>query len=114
MVKRKFKIRKYKPYLMRYVHGGDPNYEPVLRDILDHEHEVYDELTKEDMKFQRGERRGHSWEVVFRELTDVLSPLQVEQLFDRLLKDFEETCNLFHEMAEAQKLIEDDEGGQSG
>ncbi|MDA1000982.1 MAG: hypothetical protein O2807_10780 [bacterium] len=114
MAPRKFKIRKYKPYLMRYVHGSDPNYEPVLRDILDHEHDVYDELTKNEKTFQRGERRANSWEVVFRELTDVLSPFQVEQLFERLLKDFGETCKMFHEMAETQKLIENDEGGQSG
>lgn len=111
MEDRKFKIRKFKAYLMRYVHGTDPNYEPVLRDLLDHEHEVYDELTKEKMKFERGERRANSWEVVFRELTDILSPFQVEQLFDRLLKDFEETAELFHEMAEAQKIIQQDEGG---
>jgi hypothetical protein len=59
----------------------------------------------------RGERGDNTWEVVFAELTDILTPVQIQQLFERLEKDFHATCARFHEMAEAQKLLEHDEGG---
>lgn len=106
------RVRNFKPYLMRYLHSNDPNYEPVLRDLLDHEHEVYDEITsKSDAPYPRGHRGTKTWEVVFSELTDILTPLQIQQLFDRMEKDFRNTCRMFHEMAEAQKLLGQDEGG---
>ena len=50
-------------------------------------------------------------EVVFAELTDVLTPVQIEHLFERMEKDFSATCTHFREMAEAQRLLEQDEGG---
>ena len=110
-MKRLHRVRNFKPYLMRYVHNSDPNYEPVLRELLDHEHEVYDEMTLSRKEMSRGERGENTWEVVFAELTDVLTPVQIEQLFDRLEKDFSSTCEKFHKMSEAQRLLEDDEGG---
>ena len=110
-MKRLHRVRNFKPYLMRYVHNNDPNYEPVLREILDHEHEVYDETTLSRKEMARGERGDNTWEVVFGELTDILTPVQVQQLFEHLEKDFSATCARFREMAEAQKLLEHDEGG---
>lgn len=110
-MRRLHRVRNFKPYLMRYVHNNDPNYEPVLRELLDHEHEVYDEITLSRKKMARGERGDNTWEVVFSELTDILTPVQIQQLFERLEKDFSATCARFHEMAEAQKLLEHDEGG---
>ena len=110
-MKRLHKVRDFKPYLMRYLHASDPNFEPVLLDLLEHEHEVYEELTKKTGALRRGERKRDSWEVVFTELTDILTPLQIEQLFDRLQKDFQATCEHLHEMAESQKLIEQEIGG---
>lgn len=110
-MKRIHKVRSFKPYLMRYVHRGDPNYEPVLRELLDHEHEVYDDLTLNTKELQRGDRGDYTWQVVFDELTDILTPFQIQQLFERLEKDFSETCHRFQEMAESQKLLEKDEGG---
>lgn len=110
-MKRLHRVRSFKPYLMRYVHNNDPNYEPVLRELLDHEHEVYDEKTLSKKEMTRGDREENTWEVVFSELTDVLTPFQIQQLFDRLEKDFSKTCDQFREMAESQKLLEDDEGG---
>jgi len=110
-MKRLHRVRNFKPYLMRYVHNDDPNYEPVLRELLDHEHEVYDEMTLSKKELARGERGGNTWEVVFAELTDVLTPVQIEQLFERMEKDFSATCTHFREMAEAQRLLEQDEGG---
>lgn len=104
------KVRAFKPYLMRYIHADDPNYEPVLRDLLDHEHEVYEEMTRKK-ELDRGERGAETWQVVFGELTDILTPLQIQQLFARLEEDFRGTCQIFQEMAETQKLLEDDEGG---
>ena len=94
-MKRLHRVRNFKPYLMRYVHNDDPNYEPVLRELLDHEHEVYDELTLSKKELAR----------------DVLTPVQIEQLFERMEKDFSATCAHFREMAEAQRLLEQDEGG---
>ena len=110
-MKRLHKVRNFKPYLMRYVHANDPNYEPVLRELLDHEHEVYDDLTLHSGELKRGERRESTWQIVFEELTDILTPFQIQQLFERLEKDFKKTCAHFHEMAESQKLLENDEGG---
>lgn len=110
-MRRLHRVRNFKPYLMRYVHNNDPNYEPVLRELLDHEHEVYDETTLSRNEMARGERGDNTWEVVFSELTDILTPVQIQQLFERLEKDFSATCTRFHEMAEAQKLLEHDEGG---
>jgi len=94
-MRRAHRVRNFKPYLMRYVHNNDPNYEPVLRELLDHEHEVYDELTLTKKEMGRGEREGNTWEVVFAELTDVLTPVQIEKLFDRMEKDFRSTCATF-------------------
>ncbi|MEE9274760.1 MAG: hypothetical protein V3V62_05590 [bacterium] len=102
-MKRKHQVRAFKPYLMRYIHGSDPNYEPVLRDLLEHEHEVYEELT-EEKEFQRGEREGRTWQVVFSELTDILTPFQIEQLFDRLCQDIKKTCDRLQGMAKPQKV----------
>ncbi len=105
------KVRKFKPYIMRYLHSSDPNYEPVLRDLLEHEGEVYEELTKKKKELERGKRGNQTWEVVFAELTDILTPMQIQQLFARLEKDFRATCQRFQEMAEAQILLEKDTGG---
>jgi hypothetical protein len=58
---------------MRYLHASDPNFEPVLLDLLEHEHEVYEELTIKTGALRRGERKRDSWEVVFTELTDILT-----------------------------------------
>lgn len=94
------KIRKFKPYLMRYLHSGDPNHEPVLRDLLEHEHEVYDEITADaDADLARGQRGARTWHVVFTELTDILTPFHIEQVFDRLERDFSATCQTVREMA---------------
>ena len=111
LMKRLHKVRSFKPYLMRYVHASDPNYEPVLRELLDHEHEVYDDFTLETKDLKRGETGDLTWQVVFDELTDILTPFQIQQLFERLEKDFSATCARFHEMAESQKLLGQDEGG---
>jgi hypothetical protein len=110
-MKRLHRVRNFKPYLMRYVHNSDPNYEPMLRELLDHEHEVYDETTLSRKEMARGERGDNTWEVVFSELMDILTPVQIQQLFERLEKDFSTTCARFRGMAEAQKLLEHDEGG---
>ena len=102
---RRHKVRKFKPYLMRYLHSADPNYEPVLMDLLDHEHEVYDESTVgEGAESTRGERLPHMWHVVFTELTDILTPFHIEQLFERLERDFAATCRVLREMSDPQPV----------
>lgn len=102
----------FRPYLTRYLLSGDPNYEPALRDLLEHENKAYDAVTaSEETDFRRGERGTQTWRAVCGELAGVLSPGQIRELFERLEKDFSGTCRLFHEMAEAQKLIETEEGG---
>ena len=67
-MERKHEFRKFKPYIMRYLHGQDLNFEPVLRDLLDHENAVYEELTSQGGEFTRGERNAGGWEIVFGEL----------------------------------------------
>ena len=100
---RRHKVRQFKPYLMRYLHSSDPNYEPVLRDLFEHEHEVYDDVTaSEETDFRRGDRETHTWHVVFTELTDILTPFHIEQLFERMEKDFSATCRVMREMSDPQ------------
>jgi hypothetical protein len=96
---------------MRYVHSGDPNYEPVLRELFDHEHEVYDDFTLGTKELKRGKMDDQTWHIVFDELTNILTPFQIQHLFERLEKDFSATCARFLDMAESQKLLEQDEGG---
>ena len=107
---RRHKVRKFKPYLMRYLHSDDPNFEPVLHDLLEHEHEVYDESTVgEGAEVTRGERLSHMWHVVFTELTDILTPFHIEQLFERLEKDFSATCRILREMTGPQPVEKEPE-----
>lgn len=102
---RRHKVRKFKPYLMRYLHSADPNYEPVLMDLLEHEHLIYDESTVgEGAESTRGERLPHMWHVVFTELTDILTPFHIEQLFERLERDFSATCQILREMSDPQPV----------
>ncbi len=104
--------RQFRPYLMRYLLSNDPNYEPVLRDLLEREGEAYNAITESaETDLQRGERGTHAWRAVHGELSKVVSPEQISQLFNKLEKDFSATCQLFHEMAEAENLIKVEEGG---
>ena len=113
MLTRNHQFRKFKPYVMRYLHSHDPNFEPVLRDLLDHESEVYEELTRRGEKCTRGQRCEQSWQIVFTELAGILTPTQVQQLMERLRADFEETCGILHDMAEGEKMLIGDHGGES-
>lgn len=110
---KKQEFRKFKPYLMRYLHSHDPNFEPVLRDLLDHERFVYQELSQQGDNFTRGERSAKGWEVVFSELAQILTPNQILQLLSRLREDFEKTCKTLQDMAEGEKILVDDQGGES-
>lgn len=110
---KKQEFRKFKPYIMRYLHSSDPNFEPVLRDLLDHERFVYQELSQQGANFTRGERSAKGWEVVFGELAQILTPNQIMQLLSRLRKDFEKTCQTLQEMAEGEKILVGDQGGES-
>jgi hypothetical protein len=51
---------------------------------------------------------------LFNELTFALSPLQIQQLFERFTKDVLEMGVKMVEMAESQKILQKDVGGQSG
>ncbi|MBI4251641.1 MAG: hypothetical protein HY618_04195 [Candidatus Tectomicrobia bacterium] len=97
--------------LMAYIHGEFPNYEPVLRDLLEFEQALYEEnLGRNGGAFQRGRRAEKTWHLVFEEPAGMLTPLQTEQLVDRLTKDFRSACDLFVELAQTQKLLLPDEG----
>ena len=110
---RQHQFRKFKPYIMRYVHRADPNFEPVLRDLLDHENAVYNELTEQGLECTRGERCGKSWEVVFNELAGILTPDQVQKMIEHLREDFDKVCVHLHEMAETERILVGDHGGES-
>ena len=97
--------------LMAYIHGEFPNYEPVLCDLLTFEQALFEEnQRKNGGTFERGRRAEKTWQLVFEELAGMLTPLQTEQLVDRLTKDFRGTCDLFVELAQTQKLLLPDEG----
>ena len=109
---RKHRFRILKPRLMRYIHGSGSGYEPILRDLLLQAGLAEDELTGEIGPYSFSGPRGKSWEAVFDELSQILSPIQIQQLASRLMKDTREICLRLHEMAEIEKLLVGDFGGE--
>ena len=57
--------------------------------------------------------RGESWEVIFGELSQILTPDQIQQLIERIVRDVQETGAFIYEMAESEKLLRGDFGGES-
>lgn len=106
-------MREFKPYVMRYLHG-DPNYEPVLRDILEHESAIYDRMTKETHSLRRGASGEEAWKEVFGELHRFLKADKIEELFEKLQADFNATCARIIAFAEEAKLMEPEVGGEGG
>ncbi|MDA1000106.1 MAG: hypothetical protein O2807_06270 [bacterium] len=104
-------VKKFRDHLMGYLHGTDLNYEPALRFLMNHEHEVYEELVANNGSFHRGDRNAEAWKTVFQELTAALSPIQIQQLLTRLSRDFMKTNIMIEEMAESQKILELKTGG---
>jgi hypothetical protein len=97
--------------LLAYIHGEFANYEPVLRDLLEFEQALYERsLGEEGPAFERGQRAEKTWQLVFEEVTGMLTPFQMERLVDRMTKDFHGTCDLFLELNQSQKLLLPDEG----
>ena len=116
-MERKYRFRVLKPHLMQYIHNSGVAYEPVFCDLLQQEHLAKDELAEDEFSgeagpFTFGQPRGKSWEVVFDELCQILSPIQIQQLASRLLKDTRETCLRLHEMAEIEKILVGEFGGE--
>lgn len=108
------KIKAFRDNFMGYIHGNDPNYEGALRFLLNQEHEVLEELLAKDGSSSSRERNKEAWGVVFNELTRALSPLQIQQLFEHLTGDFLQTGMRMVIMAESQKLLQGDVGGETG
>lgn len=111
---RKKKIKEFRDGFMGYIHGNDPNYEPAMRFLLNHEHEVFEELTIQREVFEPLEQNKEAWRIVFNELSAALSPSQIQQLFEGLAKDFLMTGMRFVAMAESQKILQVDVGGETG
>lgn len=109
---RKHRFRILKPHLMQYIHGSGGEYEPIFRDLLHQERMAGDEFSGEAGPFTFRQPRGKSWEAVFDELSRILSPVQIQQLASRLLKDTRETCLRLHEMAEIEKVLVGEFGGE--
>jgi len=114
---RKHRFRVLKPHLMQYIHNSGVAYEPVFRDLLHQERLAKDELAEDDFAGDVGpftfrQPHGKSWEAVFDELSQILSPIQIQQLASRLLKDTRETCLRLHEMAEIEKILVGEFGGE--
>jgi hypothetical protein len=108
------KIKKFRDQFMGYIHGDDHNYEAALRFLMNHEHEVFEEMAKENPFQSPMERNREAWRIVFNELTVALSPWQVQQLFECLSRDFLRTGMRVVAMAESQKLLQGDLGGEAG
>ncbi len=109
---RKHRFRALKPYLMHYLHGGGARHESILRDLLHQERLVSKELIQEGSPYAVGRGDEKSWEVVFGELSQILSPNQIQQLASRMLKDTREICLRLHEMAEIEKILVGEFGGE--
>ncbi len=107
-------IKAFQNNLMGYIHGQDPDFEPAYRFLLNLEHEIYEEHLADKHSIQHGERSNETWRLLFNELTSAFSPLQIQQLFERLTRDVLETGMKMVEMAESQKILQKDVGGQSG
>ncbi len=97
---------------MQYIHCNGGEYEPILCGLLHQAGLARDELAGEIGPYTFSGPRGKSWEVVFDELTQILSPIQIQQLASRLLKDTRETCLRLHEMAEIEKILVGEYGGE--
>jgi hypothetical protein len=109
-----FQIKALRNNLMGYIHGQDANFEHAFRFLLNQAHEIYEEMSSKNHPIQPGERRSETWKLLFNELTFALSPLQIQQLFERFTKDVLEMGVNMAEMAESQKILQKDVGGQSG
>lgn len=96
--------------VMSYLHGEKPNYEPFLLALLQREQEIFEEMAGRDNDFQRGARAERTWQLLFEELAEMLTPIQIEQMVFRLEKDVKATCELFNELSQSQKLLVPDEG----
>lgn len=108
------KIKAFRNNFMGYIHGNDPSYEAALRFLLNHEHEIFEELSPESGLCSSKEQNKEAWRVVFNELTRAFSPLQIQQLFERLAGDFLKTGMRMVAMAESQKLLQGEVGGETG
>ncbi len=97
---------------MQYVHRNGMRYEPVFHELFHQERMVDNELALERGPFARGWGNGKSWEVVFEELNRILSPIQIQQLASCLLEDTRETCFQLHHMAEIEKILVGEFGGE--
>ena len=111
---RRKKIKAFRDNFMGYIHGDDRNYEAALRFLMNHEHEVFEELSKENPFRTPVEQNKEAWRIVFNELSTALSPWQVQQLFEGLARDFLRTGMHVVAMAESQKLLQGDVGGEAG
>ena len=109
---RKYQFRNMKPHFMQYIHGIGGEYEPILRELLHQERLADRELAGEIGPFTFSQPPRKSWEIVFDELRQILSPIQIQQLASRLLKDTRETCFRLHEMAEIEKILVGEFGGE--
>ena len=109
---RKHRFRMLKPHLMQYIHSGGEGCEPVFRELLRQERIVREELSGQVGQFAYGRPHGKSWDVVFNELSQILSPVQVQQLASRLLRDTREICMRLHEMSEIEKILVGEFGGE--
>lgn len=99
---------------MGYIHGDDRNFEKALWFLMNHAHEISEGFSAEGVVYSVRERNKETWRIVFNELIRVLSPMQIQQLFERLVGDFMQTGMQMVAMAESQKLLQEDVGGETG
>lgn len=102
-----------KPYLMQYIHGDGGGFEPIYFELLRQERLAREKTTELNGMFANGRFHEKSWGAVFEELTQVLSPIQIQQLASRLMMDTKKICLDLHDAAEIEKILAGEHGGES-
>lgn len=101
-----------KSIMLTYLNDEDSHFEPVMFELFRMESEYFLHNRALSPRFKRNHLSQNLWTQVFEDLASVLSPLQMEQIFERISADFQETCNLFNKLVQTQNLLQPDTGGQ--
>lgn len=99
-----------KAVMMTYLHDDGSPFVPVVLAML-RMREAHFRAARTRNGGAARENRS-AWPKVFEDLAMILSPLQMEQLAERISKDFRGTCDLFLELAQSQRLMAPDVGGE--
>lgn len=104
--------KRIKTVMMTYLHDDGSRYEPVVLAMLRMRETHFLAARTRNGGAVRGSRSESTWHKVFEDLAMILSPMQLEQLAERISKDFRGTCDLFLGLARSQGFTAPEVGGE--